>query len=458
MKTLLIIFDNNTVKNTLLPDVLKRFEEESIKIILLVAKSKQSFYTKRYKNLGVTVDARPDNIGSPLENLAVFMARNSIPTHTVRQIQEGGFSGEGRLRLDKHIIALTTWFLSRFKLYRALLKKLLPLCFNHGLYKTPLDTYKPDLIFSPTMVTVNDFRLARAAQSRHIPIISMVKSWDNLTSKDFFLMPPDWLIVHNELIKKEVMTLHKYPEEKILVSGMPKFDRYADQSLPESRENFYKKYHLDPKKKTILYAAMGQWLVLYEAEMMKLLAGIVSSNKLAYPTQLIVRMHPAYKSEVEVVRGMPGVIIDIPGTPDFTVNPWKADYEFGEKDLQDLATLLTHSDVGINSGSTITLESVVFDLPTILVDFDAYHPNVVYWKSARRLLRREHCIPLVESGGVAIAHTEQQLIDAINMYLENPTLHHEGRKKIVSEECYVIDGKTRFRIAEFLIEKVKDGR
>jgi hypothetical protein len=42
----------------------------------------------------------------------------------------------------------------------------------------------------------------------------------------------------------------------------------------------------------------------------------------------------------------------------------------------------------------------------------------------------------------------EELLKYINMYLENPSLDKEGRKRIINEQCYKLDGRSGERIGE----------
>jgi hypothetical protein len=57
----------------------------------------------------------------------------------------------------------------------------------------------------------------------------------------------------------------------------------------------------------------------------------------------------------------------------------------------------------------------------------------------------------MKTGGVRIARNVDELIKFINMYLSNPKLDSEGRKRIVREQCYKVDGRVGERIAKYIL-------
>ncbi len=232
IQTILIdIFDRGTVRNILRENFLDVIRARRVRLVLLVHEGRREEIERQFMGEDIIVDVRPNILGTPMENAALFVARNSIPTHTVRQIQEEGLDGSGRLRLDKYLLARVLHFLGQSHLYQSFLKFFLPLFFRGSLYADILARHRPDLVFIPTVYTVTDLRLLKEARRRRISTVGMIKSWDNLTSKDGLLIPPDHLIVHNEIVRDEAVTMHRFPGHKIFVSGVPQFDDYADPSI-----------------------------------------------------------------------------------------------------------------------------------------------------------------------------------------------------------------------------------
>ncbi len=455
MKTILInIFDSNIARNILRTNVFKELKKEkNFKLVVLVPHIKKEFYEDEFKHDNVIIDELPKVPASRSEIIANFIIRNSIPTHTVLQIMKEGLDGSGRLRLDKYIIACLAWLLGKYGSYRKLLRSIAPLFFQRGIYQGIFDKYKPDIIFSPTIYSTNDIRLIRCAKDNNIKVIGMIKSWDNLTSKDFVLIYPDYMIVHNEIIARELNYYADYPKDKIFISGIPQFDRYLEDNFIETQEQFFHKMKLNPEKKVILYSAMGSWLVPTEKAIIIMLADIINKGKLKYPAQLLVRLHPAYTSEDATLKNIPNIIIDRPGSFRSTTSSTvlRSGWEFHEDDTKHLAATVKYADVAINEGSTMSIECACFDTPLININFDANSSKVPYWRSVKRLFKREHYIPIIETGGLKLPNNEEELIRAINDYLADHELDKTGRDQIVKEQCFKFDGRSGERIANFII-------
>lgn len=457
MKTILInVFDHAVAKNIFTPGFLRVVQaEKSTRLMVVVPEKKFSEFTNELSAPTVVVIGRPQKFASWFETLALFVARNSIPTHTVRQIQEEGLDGSGRLPPHKYFLARACWILSHLYLFRWLLKKILPLFFDTGVFDPILAAHRPDLVFATSMYSVDDLRLLRAARRHGIKTLGMVKSWDNLTSKENIIVPPDSLIVQNNVVKEEAVSLAHYPRKHISVVGVAQFDWYADPSFCITREEFFEKLQLDPTKKLITYAAMGLWLVPHEREIIALLAKIIQEEKLSHPAQLLVRLHPAYPDSKAELANIPGIVVDEPGSPVFSQNNfWKADWKFSVDDVRRLASTLRWSDVTLNCGSTMILDAVCFSTPIIGIAFDGIAHEPSYWRSARRLFEREHCKKVVETGGVRLVHSEQELIAALNRYLANSKEDSEGRTRIVKQQTGTLDGKAGERLAQAMLKTV----
>lgn len=455
-KTILInIFDTGAIRNILrtgVLDVLKK--DENIKIVILFPEDKKEMYEKEFASENVIIDSWPDKLPSKIEQFALFVTKNSIPTHAVRQIQEVGIDGS-IMKRGRYIFARVFWLFGHIYLWRAFVRIIVANFFNDALFGDVIKKYKPDLIFCPTIYSINDLRLLKYAKENKISVIGMIKSWDSLTSKDPLLIKPDYLIVHNEIIKKEAVNIGHYPEEKIFIAGMPQFDNYINENVLVPREEFLNSRGLDPDKKLILYIAVGACLSLHEKEMIELLGEIINSGELKYPAQLLVRLYPSFTSNEDQIKPIPNMVMERPGKALFSDSEktLRDNYDLKGGATEHLINSLKWSDVSIDGGSTTIIESSLLDTPSVMIGFDACEDKN-YWRSSKRLPKRDHEIPAVKSSGFKVANNKQELIKYINEYLDNRNLDKEGRQRLVQEQCYKIDGKAGERVAKFILSKI----
>jgi len=440
VKTVLVnVFDTAVAKNIFMPqflDVLTR-HRTSVRVIVLVSHAKLQEFARDYAHPMLEFVPRPQLFASRIENAALFLARNSIPAQSVRQIQEKGLDGSGRLPFPRYILARIFWILGHFKIFRLLIKRALAVFFDARLFDSLLARYQPDLVFATTIYAIDDVRLLRTARRRGIRTLGMIKSWDSLTSKDAIVIPPDRLIVHNKVVKEEAIRLQGYPRDAISAVGIPQFDWYADPHFSLSRDELFARLGLDKKKKLITYTSIGLWLAPHERDVIALLDRVVRAGKIRMPAQLLVRMHPAYPDEKEALaRLFPNIVIDVPGSPvRDPQNTWKADWRFTTGDVQHLAATLKYSDVTLNCGSTMIVDAACFDTPIIGIAFDGDAIEPEYWRSARIFFKREHLAKVVETGGMRLVENEEELVKAVNDYLGDPSKDRDGRKRIVREQA-----------------------
>jgi hypothetical protein len=159
--------------------------------------------------------------------------------------------------------------------------------------------YKPDLVFSPNIISNMDRSFLRHAKKRNVKTVGMINAWDNITlSKYPFRILPDKLIVHNEITKGESVKYLDMKEEDVFISGMPHFDHYV-RSERVSRNEFCKKLNINPIKKIILFASIGSTLNPTELQVLSLLDKAFIEKKLSKDIVIIFRQHPTEKNVLE---------------------------------------------------------------------------------------------------------------------------------------------------------------
>src|SRR5262249_32252222 len=89
------------------------------------------------------------------------------------------------------------------------------------------EQYRPDLLVasSPGLMTA-EIPLLRTARRRGVRSVAVDASWDNFTNKLIPVRRVDRLIVWNQPMKDQAMSMHGYPADDICVSGPAHWDRY----------------------------------------------------------------------------------------------------------------------------------------------------------------------------------------------------------------------------------------
>jgi hypothetical protein len=58
---------------------------------------------------------------------------------------------------------------------------------------------------------------------------------------------------------------------------------------------------------------------------------------------------------------------------------------------------------------------------------------------------------VLKTDGADIALSANELISFINKYIDNPNIKNLEREKIIEEQCYKLDGKSSYRVANYIL-------
>jgi CDP-glycerol glycerophosphotransferase (TagB/SpsB family) len=452
MKTILIpLFDSFIARNIFYTDIVKVLKERDIRLVILPPTGKGDLYEQKFADgKHIFVDKtqvwKNTRLDSALQNLFL----QSIPTRFMRIRQVDWYWHQKKY---VHYIGVSILrFFGQFRLYRAFIRFLGRLQPIHPHVEAVFDRWQPDAIFAPTMVAPVEVMLMRLAKKRGKKTIGMAKSWDNFSSKAFIRVFPDTIIVHNKLQVDEAFELFDYPRDRVFVSGIPQLDDYREERYIEPREAFCAKLGLDPSRPIILYAPAGDWMNPNDKETVAMLLDWIEKKEVP-DAQVLLRLHPAYSSRTEELKGRANIVIERPGKQS---GERLKGVEFEEDDMRHLASSLYHSAVTINTASTMAMEAAFLDRPVVLIGFDG-EKKLSYWQSVLRYYDREHCVPLERSGGCRLVRSREEFQKSIRDYLTDPSLDSEGRARLVSEICFSADGQAGKRIGNYIadvLEKV----
>ena len=307
---------------------------------------------------------------------------------------------------------------------------------------------RPTLVFNASHVhSSNAIQPLQAAQWLGIPTATFLFSWDNLTSQGRLLLPYDYFLAWNEDIAETLLEI--YPDlrrEQVVVTGTPQFDFHLRPEFYEARETFCARVGLDPSRPFILYSTGMDNHMPDEPLIVEGLARMV--RELPGRPQLLVRVYPKDRHPErfdEVRKNNPDVF--------FPVIPWLKEHLTPKyEDCAFLTNTLRHCALGINVASTVSLELAMFDKPIINVCYNLpanQPPKIDY----RDFYQFDHYRPLVASGMLRVANSEQEMQHWLNEYLTNPALDQVERKAFIKQMFGdLLDGKSAQRIAATLLK------
>jgi len=336
-------------------------------------------------------------------------------------------------------------------IYRAQLK------YDPKLYTDLFEKYNPNLVIASTPGWRLDRYLLRQAANRGVKTAAVVVGWDNPSSYSLPGAPVDWITCWSEIQKQELVEGDDWLPERVNIGGIPSYDGYFHKKWLMSREDYFKLHNLDPNRKLLSYASS---FITFSPNIQNIetLARLVSNDKLAEPSQLLIRLHPnhfmsepLFAAERERVRAL---VKELPHV--HLVEPVPLGGELGYysgEDMPEKTSMMAYSDVFLTVYSTMVVEEAIHGRPIVAVCIDA--PGG--WNQPGRF-----SLPLSQigewpthqrfrqAGAGLVALNETELRDAINLYLKNPDAHREQREKFIHNEVTFTDGSAGARTGEFL--------
>ncbi len=317
-----------------------------------------------------------------------------------------------------------------------------------------LSRYRPHLVVTGTPgFNLHDVHLLRAARRKKLPTATVMLSWDNLTSKGFMNGVPDHLLVWSDVMAADAVRYHDYPRQRIKWCGAAQFDHYHSHRATFDRDQWRRQQGIPKHVGLIVYGTINPPLCPHEPEIVKSIIAAMRGQRFRRPCHLWVRLHP------QVVKGDSRHIIqpylDLAAEDvRIEVPPVQSDqlsWDLPKTDVRHLADLIGGSDMVVTTSSTLSIDAACLDKPIINVFFDgatAVDPAV----STRRFMLYTHYANILRTGGIAVAETERQFIDAVNRYLDDPTADQIGRQAILTQQLNQFDGRASQRTAETLMK------
>ncbi|MDT0686841.1 hypothetical protein [Autumnicola psychrophila] len=340
-------------------------------------------------------------------------------------------------------------------------KKQLTSLANHQVSRECLEflkTDRPDFLFFTHQRPPYVVPMVFAANKLKIKTGSFIFSWDNLASKGRMAAPFDSFLVWSDLMKEEL--LYFYPRTSrhaLRVVGTPQFEPYVMPEYQMEKSEFYQKHDLSSDKKTICYSCGDISTSRNDELYIEIIATAISEGTISEPVNLFVRTSPAeeperfnfLKEKFPFIRwNYPDWFISRKDHPE----PWSQRVP-SESDLVDLRGILSYSDLSINMCSTMSLDFMLFDKPVINPVF-GNEQNGLY--NDQRFLKYAHYEKVVQSGAVAIAKNEEELLREINFSLKNPNARLKEQKELLKLQIGKQLKGTSQRIAKTLKEFSED--
>lgn len=321
-----------------------------------------------------------------------------------------------------------------------------------GPWRRVVEEERPDCFVSMNLNLGFGRGLTATCRRMGIPTLGNVFSWDHAFRDQ--RSRPDRLTCWSPMMRDTLLKYGGFDEAQIGVVGAPAFDAYFDPAGVWTRQELCRRLGLDPGRPILLFATLGQIRQHWdETGTFRAFMDALDRAALPGPPQVVLRLHPlSVDYYFDEFRSRPDVVFSryvryCPG-----MRWWPS------RDEAILAgNLLRHADVCLSPGSTMAVEPVIFDTPTIVPAFNPAIPEEFerYFRSG---WLKQHLRFMVREGQVPVPSTPEELIAAIRNALADPTWLAEGRKAIREYVLGPLDGKATQRLGTAAIESAVRGR
>jgi len=332
--------------------------------------------------------------------------------------------------------------------------------FTPDIYPDLFDKYQPDLVIASTPGWRMDRYLLRESARRGIPNMTVIVGWDNSSSYNVPGADVQWATCWSQLQKDELVYGSDWKPERVHIGGIPSYDGYFRKQWLMPRDEYFKLHGLDPNRKLISYASS---FVHFAPNFpnIEALAKLVSSDSLAEPAQLLIRLHPSHFQDkpkifaderqrvFDLEKKYPHVHVVQPVALGGSLG------YYGGEDMDEKSSMMAYSDVLVTVYSTMLVETAVHDTPMIAATIDV--PGGWNKKGKFSLSLKEigdwptHLRFRMAKAG-RVTSNESELRDALDLYLKDRTLDSAERRKFVEDEITFTDATSGKRTAEFILK------
>ena len=204
----------------------------------------------------------------------------------------------------------------------------------------------------------------------------------------------------------------------------------------------------------VLFAPMGRAFSGSDWEMIDLLHELME-KKGVKDSQLLVRFQPNDFLDEEELRERPWLKYDMPGIRFGTVRG--GDWDMGFPELAHLRDTLAYTSVLVSYASSMSIDAAIFGKPVINIVFEI-KPVVRMSESPTLYYHTEHYKKALTSGGMRLVASKEELVKWLNAYLADPSLDRQTRERLVSEQCFRLDGRAGERIARVITASIKKAK
>lgn len=276
-----------------------------------------------------------------------------------------------------------------------------------SLYAT-FAAYDFQAVLSTSPLDLHENAIANSLKSYGIPCISIIISWDNLTSKGVINSKSDMVLVWNNPMSLEYQRFYSIfgDNAEVRIAGIPRFDAYF-RNPPNRHSSLANTFRINPQAQVIFFSTGA---VKHHSCQNYIIRDLLEYAENRPEIMILVRCHPG-----DDMRRY-NCFTDIQNLYFFQ--------PFGENTsqvppiefLEILHSQLTSCDVCVQVASTMLLDAAACNKPCISIAYDAL-PETHYAGSVRRFYDYSHQLPLRDLTKEHVAYNRMELFSKLDAVL-----------------------------------------
>ena len=307
---------------------------------------------------------------------------------------------------------------------------------NHSItkaYEKLLIDHQIDLLFFTHQRPPYIAPLIYTAEKLQLKTAAFIFSWDNLASKGRMAGNFHYYLVWSQLMKSELLHFYQtIKEENIHIVGTPQFEPYVLERYQSTKEEFAENFKIDSSKQTVFFSCGDVSTSPNDPVYIEAIAKGIVENKFSQSINFLVRTSPAEEPArfKTLADKYPFIIWNYPDWFQARSNhqeSWSQRIP-SVNDVKNLRALLEFTDISVNMLSTMSLDNMLFQKPVINTVFGNGENGL---KNDQRFFNYAHIKKVIDGNAVWVAKTENELIEAINGYLQNPNLKLQEQKNMI---------------------------
>ena len=159
-----------------------------------------------------------------------------------------------------------------------------------------LQAQRPDLVLLTPLLYFGSHQVdyVRAARAAGIRTVLGVGSWDHLTTKGLIHEAPDYVMVWNEMQRREAADLHRIDPSRVIVTGAQAYDRWFTSKPSVPKPAFCQAAGLPDDRPILLYLCSSPFITPYEVGFVRRWIAAVrgSSDAELRRAAILIRPHP----------------------------------------------------------------------------------------------------------------------------------------------------------------------